>query len=216
MSDGSQYDGDYFIRGKQTGKSLYENYSWKPELTIPMVQAIINHCGMKKSDGILDFGCARGYLVKALRGLGYDGYGFDVSEWALSNADEEVKEYLTLCGVSQRMKDFEFDWIIAKDVLEHIEYVHHTIDELMAVATKGIFIVVPLSKFDKGRYVVEDYERDITHCQRWTLATWVRMLVRPGWSVEASYRLVGVKDNYYTPEWSMGNGFITCRTINED
>ena len=35
--NGSQYDEDYFLRGKQTGKSLYEDYRWLPELTRPMV-----------------------------------------------------------------------------------------------------------------------------------------------------------------------------------
>ena len=49
-----QYDEDYFLHGKQTGKSLYEDYRWIPEATIPMVQVIINYLGIQKTDSILD------------------------------------------------------------------------------------------------------------------------------------------------------------------
>ena len=53
-----QYDADYFLRGKETGKSLYENYRWLPDLTTPMVCSIISHLGIRSGDTILDFGCA--------------------------------------------------------------------------------------------------------------------------------------------------------------
>ena len=71
VTSGEVYDADYFLRGKQTGRSLYENYRWLPDLTIPMVAAMIRHLGIKPDDKILDFGCARGYVVKAFREMGY-------------------------------------------------------------------------------------------------------------------------------------------------
>lgn len=214
MSDSKVYDADYFLRGRETGKSLYEDYRWMPELTIPMCRTIVNHCGIAKCDHILDFGCARGYVVKAMRGLGYDAYGVDISEWAIRNADEETKPYLNWCENSPPLLDKEFDWVIAKDVLEHIKYVQQAIAYLMRVAAKGVFAVVPLSKYNFGDYVVEEYEIDVTHAQRWPLNTWVGMFLQVGWSVEVSYRVPGVKDNYYRPGWELGNGFITARRIN--
>lgn len=211
---GSQYDEDYFIRGKQTGKSLYENYRWLPELTVPMSQAIVDYCGIVKGERILDFGCARGYLVKALRGLGHDAYGIDISEWAIRNADEETKPFLNWDNNSPPFLPREFDWIIAKDVLEHVEYVSHVINYLMEVAGKGMFVVVPLSWFDGGCYIIDEYEKDTTHIQRHPLFVWAELFIRPGWQVEASYRVKGVKDNY--AQYKRGNGFITARRINED
>jgi hypothetical protein len=83
--------------------------------------------------------------------------------------------------------------------------------KLMSIAQRGVFAVVPLSQFNGGKYVVEEYERDITHCQRLNLTTWVDMFLCPGWKVEASYRVPGVKDNY--SKWDKGNGFITARRI---
>src|SRR3954469_1999410 len=87
---GDQFDSDYFLHGKQTGKSLYEDYRWMPELTIPMVERMIAHLGIVKGDTILDFGCARGYAVRAFQQLGYDAWGIDCSGWAIENCDKAV------------------------------------------------------------------------------------------------------------------------------
>lgn len=208
-----QYDADYFLRGRATGKSLYENYSWKPDLTIPMCQAIVEHCGIDKDLDVLDFGCARGYTVRALRELGYRAYGVDVSEWAIANCDPAVKEFVCLGGGIPTIVTGwgSCDWIVAKDVLEHVENVAETIDVLMMYAKRGVFAVVPLGVLTEDRYVVTSYEEDVTHVHRLTLASWVDLFARPGWKVECSYRVRGVKDNYYRPGWERGNGFLTAR-----
>lgn len=210
MSSGSQFDADYFLHGRTSGKSLYEDYRWLEHLTVPMVERMIAHLGIARGDVILDYGCARGYVVKAFRMLGYEAFGIDVSEWAIENADPEAKPY---CVLANGTKLGGADWVIAKDVLEHVHYVGGTIDDLLDAASKGVFAVVPLSKFDGTPYVVPDYEKDVTHCQRCTLLTWAGMFARPGWRVEMSYRVPGVKDNY--ARYERGNGFITCRRIEE-
>ncbi len=204
-----QYDEDYYLHGLETGKSLYTNYHWMPELTMPMVQAMIHHLGIDKDDTVLDFGCARGYTVRAFRELGYMAWGRDTSKWAVENCDPAVKLYLSI----NEQYPAKFDWVIAKDVLEHVGHIVPTVEKLMAAAVKGVFIVVPLAPFDGLPYVVGDYEKDVTHVQRLTLGTWVKMFLRPGWSVEASYRVRGIKDNWWKPQWVKGNGFVTSRRI---
>lgn len=202
----STYDADYYLRGKQTGKSLYENYRWLPHLTIPMCHTIIAHLGFQRQHTILDFGCARGYTVKALRQLGYDAYGQDCSTWAIENADDDTKPYLRLA----EQVTHDFDWILAKDVLEHIPQVADTIANMQAYTRIGIFAVVPLSPADNEPYVLSDYERDVTHVHRLTLASWGRLFLRRGWEVRLSYRVPGIKDNHYVPAWEPGDGFITA------
>lgn len=214
MIDPNTYDADYYLHGKESGKSLYENFRWLPDLTIPMARAIVEHLGIERYQTIIDFGCARGYLVKALRFLGYDAHGVDVSKWAIENADIEVKKYCKLLKDDPVEHWEDVDWVIAKDVLEHVEFVEQMITNLMDHVTKGIFVVVPLTEHDKfGKYVIEEYEKDITHIQRYTLPTWAKFFMRPGWKVECAYRLPGVKDNY--KKWEYGNGFITCKRIFE-
>jgi cyclopropane fatty-acyl-phospholipid synthase-like methyltransferase len=205
---GEQYDADYFLRGKQTSKSLYENYRWLPELTKPMVAAMIAHLGIKKTDIILDFGCARGYTVRALQEFGYNAWGYDISQWALENADEKVKEYLVTNNSTMWCESF--DWIITKDVLEHVEDLCSEIDAILDMAKVGVFAIVPLSH-DGKRYDVPEYEEDVTHIHRRPLQWWVGYFHRAGWSVEARYLVTGIKENY--AHFPTGNGFITCRRL---
>ncbi len=84
-----EFDRDYFERGIASGKSLYENYRWIPELTIPMAMTYIDTLGLKKEDRILDFGCAKGYVVKALRMLHRKAWGCDVSDYAIESSDQD-------------------------------------------------------------------------------------------------------------------------------
>ena len=211
--DGSTYDSDYFMRGRETGKSLYEDYRWLPEATLSMVAQVIGHLRIAHDDTVLDFGCARGYVVKAFREMGYDARGVDVSEWAIRNADENTKPYLQRTTDAPALGEHEFDWVIAKDVLEHIEEVRTTIDTLMKCAKKGVFVVVPLSLSDGQPYVILPYEKDVTHFWRLTLPTWAAMFMRPGWTVEASYRVPGIKGHWYKEGWEWGNGFIVARRV---
>lgn len=209
--DSSVYDQAYFLDGKRSKKSLYENYSWMPDMTIPMVQKIIEHCGIDRDDSILDYGCARGYVVRAFRELGYQSYGVDVSQWAINNCDETVKMYVNHANYLTE----QHDWIIAKDVLEHVGPVKEVAEVMMAFAKKGIFVVVPLADAPGSPYVVPDYEKDITHLWRWPMSWWFDVFMKEGWSVECSYRIPGVKDNYFKPGWERGNGFITARRQKE-
>jgi hypothetical protein len=205
---GREYDGDYYIRGREMGKSLYENYRWLPELTIPMARRIVEYCGIREGQTINDFGCARGYVVKALRLLGYEAYGQDVSEWAIANADSFAARYLCRSSVPQGA-----DWTLAKDVLEHLSDIdlRYTLGVMGHVTRRGLFIVVPLAG-DDGRYVVPEYEQDVTHQQRLTLLEWQDIIdscIGPQWVTASTYHAAGIKENW--SHYTRGNGFILAR-----
>lgn len=206
---GELYDADYFLRGKETGKSLYEDYRWLPDLTIPMALSIMEHLQVDPRDTVCDFGCARGYTVKALRGLGIEAYGVDISTWAVENSDPEVRPFLT------HHLDRTFDWVIAKDVLEHVplEMIHTVTGALMNAVHKGVFVVVPLSPWPDEPYVCPEYELDKTHLIRWDLETWADLFrthnSRMGapFVIEAEYAVKGIKENY--SHIKQANGFLT-------
>ena len=63
----------------------------------------------------VDYGCAKGFLVHALRLLGSNAWGEDISEYAVENCHPSVKDYVSLPN------DNTYDLLICKDVLEHIE-----------------------------------------------------------------------------------------------
>ena len=194
------YNADYFERGVANGVSGYSNYRWMPELTIPMAHQIVQHLGLRQGEKVLDYGCAKGFLVRALRLLRIDAYGCDISQYALSQGGV-TKEYL-----SDGIPDCTFQAIIAKDVFEHMG--EQELDNLLyyfADVTQKIFVVVPLG--EDGRYVVPSYERDTTHVIRKPLGWWSQKLVDAGFNVVSTYECGFLKENYQ--HYPRGNGFLT-------
>ncbi len=186
------YGESYFMNGPASGLSNYVAYSWRPELTLPACQKIARYLGARPYDAILDVGCARGFYVKALRQLCFHAYGYDVSEWAISNCDPDVKEF-----VSNSLPKRAFDWAILKDVAEHIEPrdLFLLVNTLNDRLTKGMLIIVPLAESRGGRYIRDEDERDVTHVNRWTLNDWIVFLeeAAPDFNVNASYNIHGIK-----------------------
>lgn len=199
----SLYDEDYYERGIETGRSCYSNYRWMPELTIPLAARIIEYLNIGENDKILDFGCAKGYLVKAFRLLHREAYGFDLSEYAISCADEDVKKY-----VSNEFKG-HYEWVIAKDVFEHIEYekINDWLRRILSVSD-NLFAIIPLG--DGKKYIVPAYELDETHIIREDVNWWKRTFEKAGYVVvDCCYKVKYIKENW--ERWDKGNGFFRLK-----
>tara|TARA_B100001123_G_C15255617_1_gene1004550 strand:+ start:529 stop:1179 length:651 start_codon:yes stop_codon:yes gene_type:complete len=209
----NKYNSDYYERGKELGISGYSNYRWLPNLTIPMCEKIISHLGITKEHLILDFGCAKGFVVKAFKDLGYQCFGTDISEYALSKSPDDIKENLNFYQGDKSLSELlsktdidKFDFIISKDVFEHIPY--DEIEEIIFTLSKycrKLFCVMPLGK--DGKYIVPDYENDITHIIREDINWWKAIFERCNFKIiKQSYLLDGVKDNW--KQYEKGNGFF--------
>ncbi len=68
---------------------------------------------------VLDAGCAMGFLVEALRERNVEAWGIDVSEYAISQADESVREYLSVASLTEPLNR-RYDLITCIEVLEHV------------------------------------------------------------------------------------------------
>lgn len=204
------FDADYFERGIPAGKSCYVNYRWIPELTIPMAMTMIDHLNIKRGQTVLDFGCAKGFLVKALRMLGREAYGFDISEYAISNCHPDVVKFCTTSNIVIGRK-VKYDFCVAKDVLEHLELpeILKFLDDLNA---RILFIIVPLA--DKNQFRIPAYENDKSHITKGNEDFWKNIFESTYWKIcDFTYRIEGIKDNW--KEYETGNGFFILRR-NED
>ena len=68
---------------------------------------------------VLDAGCAMGFLVEALRARGVEAWGIDVSDYAISQVDESVREYCQVGSLADSLPR-RYDLIVSIEVLEHI------------------------------------------------------------------------------------------------
>lgn len=203
----NSFNKDYFENGINTGVSLYTNYRWMPELTIPMAFRMIEFLGIKENETILDYGCAKGYLVYAFRLLYRNCFGADVSSYALEESESKVKPYLRLIENSKDLSELgKFDYTISKDVFEHIpktELLDYLL-ELRKISTK-MFVIVPLG--DGEKYYEPAYEFDKTHVIREDVDWWCKTFSLAGFSIDdMRHKVDGIKDNW---KCKNGNGFFT-------
>jgi len=207
------YDKDYYEDGVCSGKSCYVNYRWIPELTIKMAYHIVRGLGLRESDTVLDYGCAKGYLVKALRVLDIDAYGCDISEYAIFHADIDVREYCYLVTQEKIKFKHHYDWIITKDVLEHMRL--NDIEDFLSEAHKScrkMFHVIPLGN-NHGEFIIPEYHDDPSHIQVHSIEWWIEIFRAHGWETTSfSHDFTGVKENW-TSKYPDGNGFFVLEKV---
>jgi SAM-dependent methyltransferase len=202
---GEEYDEEYYERGLSMGKSGYNNYRWLSKMTIEFASNIIKELGLKKGDVVLDYGCAKGFLVKALRRLKIEAYGCDISSYAIENADSEIREYCKLIKNNIPF-DKKFCWVISKDVFEHLEeYELEGILREIKKISNNLFVIVPLG--ENNKFIIPSYDVDITHKLAKSEHWWYKKFIDSGWKVDRfSYLVKGMKENWRG--YKKGNGFF--------
>lgn len=101
----------------------YGGYRYMPGRWAPVGQAMIDHYGLKPGDKILDIGCGKGFQLYELTQLmpGIEVYGIDVSEYAILNAKEEVKDRLQVCSATcLPFPDAYFDFVFSLNVIHNL------------------------------------------------------------------------------------------------
>ena len=200
------FDKQYFEDGIKTGVSAYEDFRWIPERTLREASSITNNI---QFNSVLDFGCAKGFMVYALRLLGKQAFGVDISEYAVTNCHPKVTDYVRVIRSLDEIHDrlIKYDLIIAKDVLEHIP--KDEIPEILSVfrkAGKSLLIAVPLG--DGTKYIIRSYEMDKTHIIRETEEWWLSNVISAGFKIKYfDYQFYHLKENWTVPH-PYGNAFI--------
>jgi len=188
-----EFDRDYFEDGINAGVSWYENYRWMPERSFVEAHWFVVHTSCPRSAPVVDFGCAKGYWVKAMRLLGYRAYGVDISEYAIEHSDSDTRQYLECARRPGRWCEYGY----CKDVLEHSQ---DPADLLLNIATLAEsaprwLIIVPVTDED-GHYLAPEYEIDRTHRIRYTSEQWLTEIEKRFTIDWHTHRLEGFKSNW--------------------
>ena len=214
-----KYDKDYFENGIAKNISCYENYRWLPELTYPIAFSVAHCLKLKKNDDVLEYGCAHGYLVKALNDFGINAFGVDISEYAIKNCPNDIKKRLSIIkenNFNKVIKKFKlkkkiFDHAISKDVMEHIDKdkLPNILNNLSKIC-KNLLVVVPLG--DNSIYRIDTYHLDKTHIIAENEKWWINLFKTNGFKLSKfEYKIDGIKDKWYKIN-KKGNGFFFLKS----
>jgi 2-polyprenyl-3-methyl-5-hydroxy-6-metoxy-1,4-benzoquinol methylase len=126
----NEYENGVYKQYVDASKMKYEHFNYRIREIKPF-----------SSNGkLLDIGCSCGFFVEIALQNGYDGYGIEFSEIAISYAKPEIKKRI-IHGDINTLKQIEsqgiigealFDIVTAFDIIEHTE---NSIDFLVKIRT---------------------------------------------------------------------------------
>lgn len=198
------FDKDYYECGVEKKISGYSNFRYLPTRSFEEASTLKNLWG---SGSLLDYGCAKGFLVHSLRQLGFDAYGFDISEYAIKNCHPRVVEYV----FNKSKKNVKYSLVLCKDVMEHVPEgsVPAVLEDIKGLLEDEIgeaLFVIPLGDDDKFR--IREYEMDVTHVTKKGEDWWIDQLRSAGFRInDFKYSLGNIKKKW-TSQYEYGNGFF--------
>ena len=125
----------------------YGGYNYIPGRWAPVAKAMADHYQLKAGDRVLDVGCGKGFQLYelALAVPGLDVYGIDISEYAISNAHEGVKDRLQVGNaISLPFEDGFFDYVFSINTLHNLfnYQLDAALREIVRVSRKQSYICV--------------------------------------------------------------------------
>jgi ubiquinone/menaquinone biosynthesis C-methylase UbiE len=113
----------------------------------PVALEIIDKYGLTSSSSILDIGCGKAFLLYELKKLLPEARvcGFDISEYAIANAKEEIRDSLFVFNAASPLPfgDQEFDLAISLGTFHnlHIHELAVALPEMQRVARQGYLML---------------------------------------------------------------------------
>ncbi len=115
-----QYAYDYWDGSR---KINYGGYKYIEGRWEKVAKQMVEHYGIKPGDRILDIGCGKGFLLYDFTKVcpGVEIYGVDISEYAINNCKEEVKDHLQIANANNLpFEDNYFDLVISITTLHNL------------------------------------------------------------------------------------------------
>lgn len=133
----------YFDGTRDTGYGGYQyDGRWKP-----ISETIVRHYGLDSKSRVLDVGCAKGFFVADLIQVcpGITVHGIDVSPYAVSNALESAKPFVSLASADSLdgYPDHSFDFVSAMNTLHFLMpgKAEKALSEIMRIGKNGKYFV---------------------------------------------------------------------------
>ena len=138
-----RFDKDYWDGDRKVGYGgFYYDGRWKT-----IAEELARKYNLKAGDRVLDVGCGKAFLLYDLTQIvpGIDVQGIDISEYAIQNSKEEVREFLSV-GHANNLpyNDHFFDLVISINTLHnlHCYDLEKALKEIQRVGKEHKYLVV--------------------------------------------------------------------------
>ncbi len=171
---GDWFDADYFEHGRKSNWS--GGYAWSSFQGLFRETAALLHETFPEATSFVDVGCAKGFLVQALRERGLDARGFDHSEWAITNAQASVKPFLELASLdSMAYDDRSIDVVVAMSLFESLteEQISQILLRARRWVRRALFATIPIQ--------TAAVDRDLSHITMHEPQWWCDRFAEAGW-----------------------------------
>ena len=185
---GNWFDADYFEYGL---KSNWTNgYHWRDFAGLFRDTAQYLVAMFPEATSFLDAGCAKGFLVRALRELGKDAWGFDHSAWALERAEELARPFLKLGDTATVEFDRPFDLLLAFSFFESLteNQAEEFLRRSRAWTRHGLVAVILLCDSEEAKSALRAADADLSHITLQNREWWHALALQAGWKQDTLHR----------------------------
>jgi SAM-dependent methyltransferase len=167
-----QFGKDFFDGSRDVG---YGGFNYMPRFWEPVVPTFQKHWDLKAGDSVLDVGCAKGFMMYDMQRLipGLQVRGIDISQYAIENAKEEVREFCSVASCDELpFEDKSFDVVISITTVHNMDYEGciRTLKEIERVSRRGSFITVDAYHNDEEKKRMEAWNltaQTVLHVDEW-------------------------------------------------
>lgn len=167
-----EFGRDFFDGDKKYG---YGGHYYNEKYWLRVVEDIISFYKLDNNSKILDIGCAKGFMLYEFKKILPNASlrGIDISEYAIKNCKEEVKNCLQVGNAKKlNFADNTFDLVIAINTIHNLEEKEcgDALKEIQRVSKKHSYIVLDAYSNDIEKESMYDWNltgKTIKHTQDW-------------------------------------------------
>ena len=153
----------------------YGGFSYNSRFWKNVVPAFQQHWNLINGDSVLDIGCAKGFMIYDMQLLiqGLQVSGIDISEYAIDNAKEEVKNFCKVANATDfPFADKSIDVSISITTLHNLEEKElvRALLEIERVTKRGSFITLDAYRNNEEKDRMEAWNltaKTVMHVDSW-------------------------------------------------
>ena len=173
---------DFFDGERKHG---YGGFNYNPKYWEPVIPTFKKYWNLKQGATLLDVGCGKGFMLYDLKKLipGIQVKGIDISEYAIQNSKEEIKNDLSVADAKNLpFEDNSFDIVISINTIHNLEIddCAKALMEIERVSKKFSYITVDAFRNEKEKELM--YAWNLTAKTIMSVDDWKKFFIKNQYS----------------------------------